>query len=431
MKRGFSVTVAMSLLIITLVINFGLLKSYAVTFPADSLPVLTSDTCFTAELNGTQQVPPAATSASGTGSFQLDPSTHMLSYKIEFSGLTSAETGTHIHGPAAAGSNAPIIFVIPAPGSPKTGTVGPLTASQEADLIAGLWYVNIHSTIFPGGEIRGQLTQCNNLEIHKIATVSQNGFSIDEQVTNLKQVKIVEATLVEPNMTTIHAYHGIPKDVPATVAFSDPAWSPPVVLSDGKWELKLQLIATFEDSVTRELKNVEQKIIIQFDVINQLVSTPPGIGVVGFDKDIVLTPHPAQFKGQMDIKIGEQITGETKVFVTEAALVKPSGEIVSYTALPVNITTGATTIPFPGPGWVSSDGIAALDQAGMWQLNMVIIGSYQDGTLAIKRVNQVLFIDFNVIPESMVGTIALMVSSLGAFAAYRMIRSSGKADIAK
>src|SRR2546422_6021065 len=128
-KRGFSVTVAMSLLIITLVINFGLLKSYAVTFPADSLPVLTSDTCFTAELNGTQQVPPAATSASGTGSFQLDPSTHMLSYNIEFSGLTSAETGTHIHGPAAAGSNAPIIFVIPAPGSPKTGTVGPLTAS--------------------------------------------------------------------------------------------------------------------------------------------------------------------------------------------------------------------------------------------------------------------------------------------------------------
>ncbi|MDB5871314.1 MAG: hypothetical protein JWQ07_756, partial [Ramlibacter sp.] len=32
-----------------------------------------------------------------------------------------------------------------------------VTPAQAADLMAGLWYVNIHSTQFPGGEIRGQL----------------------------------------------------------------------------------------------------------------------------------------------------------------------------------------------------------------------------------------------------------------------------------
>ena len=36
------------------------------------------------------------------------------------------------------------------------GVVNP-TPAQVADLFAGLYYVNIHSNVFPGGEIRGQL----------------------------------------------------------------------------------------------------------------------------------------------------------------------------------------------------------------------------------------------------------------------------------
>ena len=32
-----------------------------------------------------------------------------------------------------------------------------ISASQETDLLAGLWYVNVHSTAFGGGEIRGQV----------------------------------------------------------------------------------------------------------------------------------------------------------------------------------------------------------------------------------------------------------------------------------
>jgi hypothetical protein len=80
----------------------------------------------------------------------------VLHYNVTYSDLLAAETGAHIHGPAPAGTNAGVIFPLPL-GSPKVGTVGPLTASQITYLNGGLLYVNVHSVLYPGGEIRGQI----------------------------------------------------------------------------------------------------------------------------------------------------------------------------------------------------------------------------------------------------------------------------------
>ena len=41
--------------------------------------------------------------------------------------------------------------------SPITGSKQ-LTAAQIAQLRSGLWYVNLHTAVHPGGEIRGQVT---------------------------------------------------------------------------------------------------------------------------------------------------------------------------------------------------------------------------------------------------------------------------------
>lgn len=110
---------------------------------------------YTAALDGLQEVPANASPGSGSGIFALDGA-NMLQYNVVFSGLVAPETAAHIHGPAPAGVNAAVIFTFAA-GSPKIGAFGPLTAAQISDLNAGLWYVNIHSSTYPGGEIRGQI----------------------------------------------------------------------------------------------------------------------------------------------------------------------------------------------------------------------------------------------------------------------------------
>ena len=67
-----------------------------------------------------------------------------------------------MHGPAPAGSTAGVqIFLSDgAPPEPATGQLvgsAAITDDQEADLLAGLWYVNIHTELNQPGEIRGQV----------------------------------------------------------------------------------------------------------------------------------------------------------------------------------------------------------------------------------------------------------------------------------
>jgi CHRD domain len=111
---------------------------------------------FTATLNGANEAPdPVVTSARGFGVFPYNAATHVLSFNIEFSGLSSPEQAAHIHqGPV--GVPGPVIHPLP-PGNPKVGSVT-LTPDEEADLLAGNLYVNIHSRDHGSGEIRGQLT---------------------------------------------------------------------------------------------------------------------------------------------------------------------------------------------------------------------------------------------------------------------------------
>ena len=113
---------------------------------------------FEASLSPSQEVPPTASTATGSAEVMFNENTNMLSWKVTYNGLTGAASAAHIHGPAAMGQNAGV--VIPFTGDmnaqPMMGEKA-ITPAQYADLAAGLYYVNIHTARFPGGEIRGQL----------------------------------------------------------------------------------------------------------------------------------------------------------------------------------------------------------------------------------------------------------------------------------
>ncbi|MGH8577116.1 MAG: CHRD domain-containing protein, partial [Gammaproteobacteria bacterium] len=123
---------------------------------------------FIAVLNSGQEIqdPKPTSNALGTALLTLTSRTRLLCYSISYTDLQGTETAAHFHAPASAGRNADILFFIPPPpngpsppGSPKTGCVGPLTGKQMSNLKNGLFYINVHSEVFPAGEIRGQVLQ--------------------------------------------------------------------------------------------------------------------------------------------------------------------------------------------------------------------------------------------------------------------------------
>lgn len=109
----------------------------------------------------------------GSGTFTLNTDTGQVDYEITFSGMIGTETMSHVHGPASECSNTVPVYGLPL-GSPKIGTEF-LTPDAANDMIAGLHYVNIHTTRVPGGEIRGQVLLAGE---EPIPTVSEWGMII-------------------------------------------------------------------------------------------------------------------------------------------------------------------------------------------------------------------------------------------------------------
>jgi hypothetical protein len=109
---------------------------------------------FSNEIIDDNEVPPTGSAATGLFYGAYNKSTKVLSYVIQFTGITP--TNMHFHK-AAVGVNGAVAVAISGPYTTgMTGSVT-LTAEQEADMLAGLWYINIHSAAFGAGEIRAQL----------------------------------------------------------------------------------------------------------------------------------------------------------------------------------------------------------------------------------------------------------------------------------
>ena len=90
----------------------------------------------------------------------MTPRTRLLTWTVTDSGLSSAATMAHFHGPAPAGKNADVQIWISKRGAPATGPIkgqATLTPAQAQQLLAGDWYINVHTSDHPAGEIRGQV----------------------------------------------------------------------------------------------------------------------------------------------------------------------------------------------------------------------------------------------------------------------------------
>lgn len=119
---------------------------------------------FTSAITGAAASAGAGTGSPGLGSATatFDTLTNEFTYSGSFSGLSGVYSAGHFHGAAGPTANAGVQLSLSTtldPGN-QSGTfngTATLSAAQGSDLSDGLWYINIHSSTFGAGEIRGQV----------------------------------------------------------------------------------------------------------------------------------------------------------------------------------------------------------------------------------------------------------------------------------
>jgi hypothetical protein len=139
------------------------------------------DDGFRARLKGFNEVPAVSTVASGRFTAEIDEGAGVISFTLSYSGLEGTISAAHIHLGQKGVNGGVIAFLCGGGGKPAcpqtattpiTGTINAsnIGAGAEAQGIttgefteavramkAGVVYANVHSSKFPGGEIRGQV----------------------------------------------------------------------------------------------------------------------------------------------------------------------------------------------------------------------------------------------------------------------------------
>jgi hypothetical protein len=138
------------------------------------------------DMSGYLEAPSISTVASGRFKARIDDSNDMIHYELTYRDLEGTVTQAHIHfaqrsvsggisawlcetpGTQSPNASTPMC---PVPGGTVTGTITPaevigptaqgIAPTEFEELVAairaGVTYANVHSSKFPGGEIRGQI----------------------------------------------------------------------------------------------------------------------------------------------------------------------------------------------------------------------------------------------------------------------------------
>ena len=156
--------------ILSLIATVGLV-GFAVAPASAQTFVLTAN--LTGAGEATQTTNGINTGAFGDATITVDMTARTVTYRINVWNLPSGVTASHIHVGAANTAGAVVVgFTVPTNASndfsfsgvvPDTAfSLNPAAGIRSADdmfqaILGGNSYVNVHSTVNPGGEIRGQL----------------------------------------------------------------------------------------------------------------------------------------------------------------------------------------------------------------------------------------------------------------------------------
>jgi CHRD domain len=151
---------------------------------ATSTALATGPRLLRADLSGDEEVPAVSTSGKGQLRLLVYPDRNTIGYELSYSGLQADATQAHIHFGQLSVNGGVSVFLCSNLGNGPTGTqacplrsgtvsgvitansvLGPevqgIAPGEIDELVAALreqlTYVNVHSTRWPGGEIRGQI----------------------------------------------------------------------------------------------------------------------------------------------------------------------------------------------------------------------------------------------------------------------------------
>lgn len=127
-----------------------------------------AQTTYSTTLTGLNEVPANPSPATGAATCVVNAAGTQVAISCSFQNLIGTYTASHLHGPAGVGFNAGVQIGFVPPAAPwvfansnhdgtLTNYTVPISAAQITMLANGQMYVNVHSSNFPGGEIRGQL----------------------------------------------------------------------------------------------------------------------------------------------------------------------------------------------------------------------------------------------------------------------------------
>ena len=110
-------------------------------------------------LSGAEEVPPADPDGTGFASITLNVGQSSVCWELSVSNIAPA-FAAHIHA-APAGVNGPVVVPL---SPPTSGSSSGCAENVDPDLIQAIidrpeqYYVNVHNAEFPGGAVRGQLS---------------------------------------------------------------------------------------------------------------------------------------------------------------------------------------------------------------------------------------------------------------------------------